>query len=427
MFPGCDRRCVVAESIRHNRVKATHRVDASFHRRLDGGTCGDVRALPGFAFANGSNDRGAKSTMAREVANHRRAAHAPETLRKIQLLRAHRGTKRVNGYQLTFRLLQRNLPAPTVTASGFRDLVHPQANRFLTARELARLQTFPDSWVFTGHRLDSFSTKRAVPLPQVAQIGNAVPPLLALVLAKSLRSQLFCDNSDIVDAQLARRIPRILKRLRTVYSRDRLGNKRNGIDELVFIMLSRRTQDKQYRDGYRALKKAFPTWASMLKARRVDVEKALMPLGFARQRTDHLLAALTHITNDFGSLSLGRLRKWNTSKALNYLLSLKGVNEKTAKCVLMYAFDREVFPVDTHALRICKRLGLLNAEASEFRASRPLEAIVPPPLRADFHIALIQHGRSICRPGVPKCGECVIRSLCEYDRKLSQEQKTSEP
>src|SRR5262245_60199008 len=179
--------------------------------------------------------------MARQVANHRMPAHAPETIRKIRRLREHRGTRRVNGYQLTFRLLRSDLPAPTVTASGFRDLVHPRANRFLTARELARLQTFPDWWIFTGHRLDSFSTKRAVPLPQVAQIGNAVPPLLAHVLADAIRSQLFCEQSDVVDADLARRIPAILKRLRAEYPKDRLGNKRHGIDELVFIMLSRRT------------------------------------------------------------------------------------------------------------------------------------------------------------------------------------------
>lgn len=358
--------------------------------------------------------------MARQVANHRMAAHAPETIRKIRLLRDHAGTKRVNGYQLTFRLLRSGLPAPTVTASGFRDLVHPRANRFLTARELARLQTFPDTWTFTGHRLDSFSTKRAVPLPQVAQIGNAVPPAMATVLAVAVRDQLFCDYSDIVDAELARRIPAILKELRKVYPKDRLGNKRNGLDELVFIMLSRRTHDRQYRKGYLALKRAFPTWAAMLKARRSAVEKALAPLGFAHQRADHVLAALRKINRDFGRLSLARLAKWDTSRALNYLLSLKGVNEKTAKCILMYAFDREVFPVDTHALRICKRLGFLNPDASEYRATKPLEAIVPPPLRADFHIALIQHGRSTCLPSSPKCHECSIRRFCEYGRQVSK-------
>lgn len=358
--------------------------------------------------------------MARKVANHRVAAHAPATKAKLRELRAHGGKRRVNGYRLTFRLLRPDLPSPTVTASGFRDLVHPRANRFLTARELARLQTFPDSWVFTGHRLDSFSTKRGVPLPQVAQIGNAVPPLLAFHLARAVREQLFRDCSDIVDERAARRIPALLAKLRTVHSsEDRLGNKRDPLDELVFIVLSRRTQDRQYREGFKALKRAFPKWSDLLSAPRRRIERILEPLGFAKQRAGHLLDAMRKIQHDFGQLSLAPLRRWDTSAALNYLMSLQGVNEKSAKCVLMYAFDRQVFPVDTHVLRISKRLGLVNPEASEFLAARPLEMIVPPPLRAGLHIAMIQHGRSVCLPTTPRCDQCVVKTFCGYGRLAS--------
>ena len=355
--------------------------------------------------------------MAQAVTSHRLAAHAPATIRKIRLLRAHRGRRRVNGYQLTFRLLRSSRPSPTVTASGFRDLVHPRANRFLTARELARLQTFPDDWLFNGHRLDSFSTKRAVPLPQVAQIGNAVPPMMATALARAVRDQLLGDNSGAVRVEQGRRILKILNALRSVYPQDRLGNKRHPIDELVFIILSRRTRDRQYRKGFKALKRAFPSWDDLLRSPRAKVERVIAPLGFGKQRAGHLFNALGAIKRDFGRLSLRRMRRWNTSRALHYLMTLRGVNEKTAKCVLMYAFDREVFPVDTHVLRICKRLGIVRRNVSEFRAKRPLEALVPPALRAGFHVALIQHGRSVCVPISPKCGECTIRSICDHGRR----------
>jgi endonuclease III len=320
-------------------------------------------------------------------------------------------------------LLKTSLPSPTVTASGFRDLVHPKAYRFLTARELARLQTFPDSWVFTGHRLDSFSTKRDVPLPQVAQIGNAVPPLLAFALAKSVRRQLFRDWSQFIDQEVARRIPTILRRLRSAYPReDRLGNKHEPLNELVYIMLSRRTHDRQFREGYRRLRHAFPTWDAVLAAPRRAVERVIAPLGFGKQRADHLIEALKQIKRDFGRLSLSRLRRWDTSAALNYLMSLKGVNEKTAKCVLMYSLGREVFPVDTHVLRISKRLGLIHPDMSEYLAARPLEMLVPAKLRLGLHIAMVQHGRAVCLPGEPQCERCVIRDLCEYGRQSQRGQ-----
>jgi endonuclease III len=363
--------------------------------------------------------------MARRVSNHKMAAHAPATLEKLRALRAHKGQKRVNGYRLTFRLLRLGLPSPTVTASGFRDFVHPRANRFLTARELARLQTFPDDWVFVGHRLDSFSTKRDVPLPQVAQIGNAVPPELAFALAQSIRRQLFRDFSRTVAVEVGTRIPAILRNLRHFYPSDNLGNKKEPLDELVFIMLSRRTQDRQYRSGYAGLRKAFPRWQAVLDAPRRRVVRVLSPLGFGRQRTAHLLGALRQVKRDFGELSLARMKKWDTSRALHYLISLPGVNEKTAKCVLMYSLKRQVFPVDTHVLRTCQRIGLISPTLSEYRAARPLEMLVPPSLRADFHVALVQHGRAVCHAGVPSCEQCPIRWLCEYGRRSFAEDQAA--
>ena len=58
------------------------------------------------------------------------------------------------------------------------------------------------------------------------------------------------------------------RRLRSVYAPDSLGNQAEPLDELVFIMLSRRTQDRQYRVGYAALGKAFPRWQALLDAPR---------------------------------------------------------------------------------------------------------------------------------------------------------------
>ena len=53
--------------------------------------------------------------------------------------------------------------------------IHPVLDRAISIREAARLQTFPDSFIFEG-------TKDA----QYQQVGNAVPPLLAKVIAQSL-------------------------------------------------------------------------------------------------------------------------------------------------------------------------------------------------------------------------------------------------
>lgn len=76
-----------------------------------------------------------------------------------------------------------NLPAPTIAASFQSNFIHPHLNRNFTAREGARLQSFPDDFVFEGMRTKMSWEKG---LSQYQQIGNAVPPLLAYYIAKQI-------------------------------------------------------------------------------------------------------------------------------------------------------------------------------------------------------------------------------------------------
>lgn len=85
--------------------------------------------------------------------------------------------------------LNPRLPSKTVIAGGTkgggRSHLHPFIPRTISVRECARLQTFPDWYVFTG------ATAR-----QFTQVGNAVPPLLAYKLALKIREAIQADLSD---------------------------------------------------------------------------------------------------------------------------------------------------------------------------------------------------------------------------------------
>ncbi len=76
-------------------------------------------------------------------------------------------------------------PAPTIAASFQSNFIHPYLNRNFTAREGARLQSFPDDFIFEGMRTKMSWEKG---LSQYQQIGNAVPPLMAYEIAKTLKS-----------------------------------------------------------------------------------------------------------------------------------------------------------------------------------------------------------------------------------------------
>ena len=85
-----------------------------------------------------------------------------------------------------------NKPAPTIAASFQSNFIHPYLNRNFTAREGARLQSFPDDFIFEGMRTKMSWEKG---LSQYQQIGNAVPVLLAYAIAENLYGQLTSGHS----------------------------------------------------------------------------------------------------------------------------------------------------------------------------------------------------------------------------------------
>lgn len=85
-----------------------------------------------------------------------------------------------------------NQPAPTIAASFQSNFIHPHLNRNFTAREGARLQSFPDDFIFEGMRTKMSWEKG---LSQYQQIGNAVPVLMAKAIGECVSQILNPDNN----------------------------------------------------------------------------------------------------------------------------------------------------------------------------------------------------------------------------------------
>ena len=133
----------------------------------------------------------------KNLPNHVVTAHSPSTIEKIKKVPI--GGKLADIEQIygsTYRRLDPNRPSFTVTRSGYRDFIYPYEDRMLTVRELACLQTFPLDWEIKGVRLDSYSSTRKTTMTQFGQVGNAVPPVLAEAVAKSIIEQWFNDEEE---------------------------------------------------------------------------------------------------------------------------------------------------------------------------------------------------------------------------------------
>ncbi len=207
------------------------------------------------------------------------------------------------------------------------------------------------------------------------------------------------------------------KILRSIYHSPQHNNKQDPLDEIVFIILSQMTTYRSFERVFDRLKKIAPTWEMVRRMQLKRLKRLIKDAGLSNQKAPRIRAVLNRLRNDFGRVTLEPLRQMKTSDAEAYLVSLPGVQMKSAKCVLMYSLKRKVLPIDTHVLRVARRLGLLDDLVISEKAHRRLEAIVEPSFRYAFHVNSVSHGRSICLTANPRCPLCRLKRLCDYYKK----------
>ena len=196
------------------------------------------------------------------------------------------------------------------------------------------------------------------------------------------------------------------------YATRRLNNPRHPISDLVFIILSARTDGTKHEAAYRRLRRKFHSWAAVRDARLVHIEREIRDAGLGRLKARQIKSLLEKITADFGSLAGSALRRMDDATLERYLTTLPGVGLKTARCVMLYTLDRRVFPVDTHCMRLFANLGIIGGRMRYERAQDALQRLVPADLRYSLHVNAVAHGRETCVPAAPRCQECPIESLC---------------
>jgi endonuclease III len=204
----------------------------------------------------------------------------------------------------------------------------------------------------------------------------------------------------------------IRDRLRTAYGRPVLHAHRAPIDELVLTVLSQNTNDRNRDVAYGRLRERFPSWAAVRDASEDDVEEAIRPGGISRVKGRRIQDILRSLGDD----DLAWLANAPLEDARDYLCSLPGVGRKTAACVLLFSFGRPEVPVDTHVFRVGTRLGLFRPGASFDEAHNELARLIDPADAYELHVSLIRHGRRTCTARNPRCGECVLLSICPFGR-----------
>jgi len=208
----------------------------------------------------------------------------------------------------------------------------------------------------------------------------------------------------------------VADRLVAEHGLPRLGNYRDPVREIFYIMLSAKTADAQYRTTERLLNRRFPTVADLANGQLADIRRCILSGGLAAKRSRTLRAAARQLLR-LGPRPSAVLKRLPVEDAFTAIVALPGVGIKSAFCVLMYSLRADVFPVDVNCQRIAVRLGALAPGLSHQKAQAALAPLVPVGRSRELHVGMVVHGRTICTPLRPKCDRCSLRPLCAYAKK----------
>jgi DNA (cytosine-5)-methyltransferase 1 len=145
-------------------------IDSEYQRLMRGGTTGNVPDSHSFAKHTEYVQERFMACLDLGIKDKNIASLLPD---------AHRNKKR------TQFVLSPDLPSPTITTLP-DDYIHYSEPRILTVRELARIQSFPDCFHFTG-KYTTGGKQRKMETPRYTQVGNAIPPLFAELIGVSLK------------------------------------------------------------------------------------------------------------------------------------------------------------------------------------------------------------------------------------------------
>ncbi len=182
---------------------------------------------------------------------------------------------------------------------------------------------------------------------------------------------------------------------------------RTPFELLIAVVLSAQATDKSVNKATAGLFAVADTPQAMLALGEDGVKQHIKTIGLYNNKTSNILKLCAALVEQHqGQVPSERAA----------LEALAGVGRKTANVILNTAFGEPTIAVDTHIFRLANRTGLAPG-ANVTQVEQSLLQNVPPAYLKDAHHLLILHGRYTCLARKPRCGECVINDLCEFNTK----------
>lgn len=199
-------------------------------------------------------------------------------------------------------------------------------------------------------------------------------------------------------------IQNILSALDKEYGTTKVGFLHNADWQLLLaIMLSAQSTDKQVYEVLPSLWSRFASIEQMANAPVDEIEDYIKSIGLYKSKAKNMKQCCNQIIVEYNS---------KVPTTIEELVKLAGVGRKTATLFLADAYGIPGVTVDTHVLRIAKRLGWAKGN-NPVQVEKELMEVLPKEYWNRINFQLIYHGRSVCTARKCNCDKCLLSQWCE--------------
>lgn len=172
---------------------------------------------------------------------------------------------------------------------------------------------------------------------------------------------------------------------------------------LVEVRLAAQCTDARVNIVVRDLFAKYPSVDALAQASPEEIEAIVRPCGLGRSKARDISACMRMLRDEFGG---------HVPDTMEQLLRLPGVGRKSANLVMGDVFGKPAIVTDTHCIRLCNRIGLVDGIKDPAKVEKALWKIIPPEEGSDFCHRLVYHGRAVCDARKPNCAACCLKDIC---------------
>lgn len=174
---------------------------------------------------------------------------------------------------------------------------------------------------------------------------------------------------------------------------------------LVSVRLAAQCTDARVNIVVEKLYEKFPDVDALAEASVEEIEEIVRPCGLGKSKARDISACMRILKEEY----LGQV-----PEDFDALLKLPGVGRKSANLIMGDVFGKPAIVTDTHCIRLCNRIGLVDGIKDPKKVEMALWKIIPPEEGNDFCHRLVYHGREVCTARTaPHCDRCCLMDICK--------------